>query len=373
MRSRAIERIAPWLLALMAGCRLSTAPAGGLAERANLSVVGEELRIRVRALAGPYVGAIEETADAASARCGADPQVRVHALRWKLAAIPQAQDALFEPDPLVALLDGWAYALQMQGWLEGPAGRDAFGACREDAAAAMARVAGRAREIADALAPEQGQAAEDRVRGWAQSHPLRSLFLPRATIAPELATASARRDMGALAAVGTVVETLDDLTARIAAYRETLLKEAAWTGELAASRAATSDLARQASGDAARIAEAVDRIGRLADRLPQVIARERAAALEALRAERKEVLAELDLQRTETLALLQSERAAVLDRLDAMGGGAIDHAGSRTEALVDRAFLRAAQLALGILIACAIAALLVGWALGLRSRSLRRT
>jgi hypothetical protein len=45
---------------------------------------------------------------------------------------------------------------------------------------------------------------------------------------------------------------------------------------------------------------------------------------------------------------------------------------SRTEAVVDRAFLRAAQLALGLLLAAAIAAVLVGWALGFRLRPVRR-
>jgi hypothetical protein len=343
-----------------------------MAERSQLSVVGEELRIRVRALAGPYVGALEELADAAARDCGADPDVRIHALRWKLAAIPQAQDALFQADPLVGLIDGWAYAVQMQRSLEGPAGGAAFRECSEAAAAAMGRLAARAREIADEIAPDRGQVAEDFVRRWAASHPLRSLFLPRATIAPALAPASARRELGALAAVGTFVETLDDLTARIAAYRETLLKEAAWTGELAALRAGSSDVARQASEDLRRMADAMDRFGRLAERIPAVIARERVAGLDALRAEREQILADVDAQRAETLALLQSERAVVLDRIDEMGRTAIEGVGARTEAVVDRAFLRAAQLTLGLLLAAAIAAVLVGWALGFRLRSLRR-
>jgi hypothetical protein len=359
------------ILALLLGCRLDTMPPGGVAERRELSVVGAELRIRVRALTGPYVGAIEEFADAAARDCGSDPEVRMRALEWKLAAIPQVQDALFQPDPLVGLLDGWAYAVQMRAWLESPAGGVAFGECRDAAAAAMGRIAAAARKIADEIAPDRGQVAEELVRKWAAAHPLRSLFLPRPTIAPTAAKESARRELGALAAVGTIVETLDDLTARVAAYRQTLLKEAAWTGELAALRATSSDVALQASEDVRHIAAAMERIGRLAERIPVVLERERAAAVTGLRAEREQILEEIDRQRAETLALLQGERAAVLDRIDAMSRTAVDDVGSRTEALVDHAFLRAAQLMLGLLAASAIAAVLVAWALGFRLRAVR--
>ena len=82
---------------LSVGCGLETMPRTGLAEQQNLTVVGSELRIRVRALAGPYVGAIEEAADDAAQRCR-DPAIRVQALEWKLGSIPQAQDALLQAD-----------------------------------------------------------------------------------------------------------------------------------------------------------------------------------------------------------------------------------------------------------------------------------
>ena len=337
-------------LVLLAGC-VTASPPPGLAERRHLSTTSEQLRIQVRALAGPYVGAIEEAADASARSCPAHPEGTTLALQWKLSAIPQVQDALFQADPLVGLLDGWAYAVQMRDWLQSDAGRSAFGECRNAAAAAMSLVAGRFRQICDVIAPDRAELAEGLVEQWASSHPLRSLFLPRVSTAITLANESARRDLGALAAVETVVETLDDLTARIAAYRETMLKEAAWTGELVAMRAASSDIARQTAEDAQRVADSMARFGRLADRLPALVELERAAVTEALRSEREQILAALDAQRRETLALAQSERAVILDRIDTMRASTIERVGEQSEALIDRFFLRALQLGLCLLAA----------------------
>jgi hypothetical protein len=249
----------------------------------------------------------------------------------------------------------------MQTYLESPAGRAAFGACHSDAARAMGKVAARGRQIVDALAPDRGQRAEDLVREWAAARPLRSLSLPRASIAPALAKANARESLGALAAVGAVVETLDDLTARIATYRETLSKEARWTGELAAIQAASSDVALRAADDADRIAAAMERIGRLAEETPRLAARERAATLE-----------DIDAMRSETLARFQAEGDKALRQIDRTSNAAIDRAADRAEQIVDHAFLRAAQLTLGLLIATALAVVLVGRALGFRFRTLRR-
>src|SRR5512139_839396 len=277
------------LALLPAGCGLDTMPKGGLAEQQKLTVVGSELRIRVRAMAGPYVAAVEEAADDVARRCP-DPATRARALEWKLAAVPQAQDALLQADPVVALLDGWAYAMQMQRHLEDPADPARLGECARGAAATLAAIEVRGREIVEELAPGRGDSVEELVGSWVDEHPLRALHLSRTTIAPALAHASARKQLGALEAAGTMVETLDDLTVRIAAYRESLLKEARWTAELAATRVAGSDLAVQAARDAARLSAAAERLGALAAAMPGLVARERAVALDALRAERVAVL-----------------------------------------------------------------------------------
>ena len=47
-----------------------------------------------------------------------DPEMRRRALVWKIYAIPEAQLAVFQLDPLVAALDTWVFAIQMRHYFE---------------------------------------------------------------------------------------------------------------------------------------------------------------------------------------------------------------------------------------------------------------
>ena len=385
MRPFVFRMLAAAALVLAAACSLNTAPQpSALHEETELTVTGNALRIEVRALVGPYVGQIEAAANEAARRCGDDPFVRIRALEWKLNAVPLGQDALLQPDPVVALVDGWAYAVQMRDFLGGDEGREALGACHRDAAAAMDRIGHQEVGIATRFAPESVGRIEQLVHHWAADHPLASLSAPRATAAEMLATASARKNLGALAAVGTLVETLDVVVVRIAAYRETLNKEVRWAGELAVAQAGASDVAARALADTDRIAGAVDRIGALAAAIPALVEGERDAAIAAMRDERKAAMADIDAQRVDTLKALQAQTDAVMSRVDAISRGVMDRVdatsrmtveevGGRADHVVDRIFLRAAQMGLAFAVLLLVAAFLVARALGMRLRRNRGT
>jgi hypothetical protein len=342
-------------IALVAGCHLETMKPSGLAEEHNLTMQGNALRQRVRAMINPFVGALEGTADEAVRRCPGT-QLRMVALEWKLQAIPAAQDALLRTDPAVALIDGWAYAVQLRNLFQSERGRETLGACTAEAAANMDKIAQRAREIVGELAGTDASKANEWVERWAKDHPLSSVSTPRANVGGELAEKSARQSLGALAAVGTIVETLDDLVVRIAAYRETLLKEATWTAQLAAMQAVGGDAGERAMRDVERLTLAAERMGVLADRMPAMIEKEREASFAALREERKAILADVDRQRVDTLAAVQRESDAALGRIDKLSHDAIDEGSARAEVVVDHIFLRAAQLIVGLSI---IAVLLI--------------
>jgi hypothetical protein len=361
-------------LVLGSACALKTTPPPTrLQEYTGLNATGTALRIQVRALVGPYVGQIEAAADEAARRCGEDPSVRIRALEWKLNAVALGQNALLQADPVVALFDGWAYALQMRDFLASDRGRAALGPCHRDAAASMDRIAREELGIASHFVPERAERVDRRVQSWAAEHPLQSLASPRATAAEALASESARGQLGALAAVGTIVESLDDLAVRTAAYRETLLKEARWIGELAAVEVTSSDALARAADDANRAAAAADRMGALAASIPALLERERNAAISTLREERRAILADIDAQRIDTLKAFQTQTDAMMDRLDATSRMVLEEAARHTNDVIDHALLRMILAAVALVAILALAVLLVARGLGVRFRAPRHT
>src|SRR5262252_103883 len=102
----------------------------------------DELRIRVRALAGPFSGQIEAFADEI-ARRSPDPQTRFAVTRFKINAIPALQSTLFEPDPVAALIDSWVLLAQLEDAIT------TYGVGRDESMRALAseRVRGIEREI----------------------------------------------------------------------------------------------------------------------------------------------------------------------------------------------------------------------------------
>jgi hypothetical protein len=260
----------------------------------------------------------------------------------------------------------------MESYFDKGQGRRELGTCHGIATAVARQLQAQVRQEVATIVPERVAQAEQTVREWASRNRLQGLMLPRSSVAGVLASRWARQNLGALAAVGSAVETLDDLTARIAVYRESLLKEGRWAAELAALDAASTETVGRLLVDMERVTRAVDRLGALAARVPGLVAREREAALAALREERQAVVTDIDRQRVETLQALQGAGDAALGRAQQIGQATVDDAADRAERLVDRAFLRGAQLAIGLGVLALVAVLGIGRMLGLRIRTPRR-
>ena len=124
-------------LALMvAGCRMA-APAPvreNIHSADDLAANEEQMRLRIRALVEPYSGSIVESADRISAGT-TNRAIRREALLWKIEAVPALREALFRPNPLVALGDTWVLIWQMTDYFEKGRGKQALGAASPIAAA----------------------------------------------------------------------------------------------------------------------------------------------------------------------------------------------------------------------------------------------
>lgn len=371
-----IGRRAAWaplttLLAVLvlAGCRSTSSSTRLMAEAPNLKATKAELRITVRSLARPFGGQIEEAADAIAGSSD-DPSVRRLALEWKIDAIPAMYEALFQRDPLAAVLDAAMLLEQM---------RDFFGATvagrLDEAQRAIARgVVAEMREQLEALMVHAGSNPEGIAKGWtlierwAAQDPVTGTFASRRTTAGRLAEFTARTGTGALAGVAGLGEELDDFSARIDVYAAHLPKQARWQAELLlldslGERGPVAATIRSLEPFSVEVDALPSSLESLPDDVAAMVAAERAQLQAWVRAERLDtqrfvqaervaVLAAVAVEREHLMADVARERAVVLagvsaEREAALAGLGDVVRGSMVEArseLIDHAALRLAQL-----------------------------
>jgi hypothetical protein len=323
----------------------------------------EQLRLRMRALVGPMTGAIEAAADEIAAS-SPDRAVQRAALDWKIQAVPALREALFQPDPSLALMDAWVLLLQMSDYFDrGPGKKSMAGAGTRAAAACRQLEKDITRVAASATVSGDVSKARDFVRQWATDHPITGTIAARE---PVLAV-SFRRELGdSLTLGGSAAEiaiTLDDLNRKFEVYSGQLLRQARWelnwqTGDvlekLSAERAVP--LADRAVVSTERVAAAVDRLvpvlehaARATDGAPDLLARERQAAVDALAADLSRTFQFAERERLLVLEFLTAERKATLDDLgrgiegekrafsqeaERLSTRVVDHAIDRLERLV---------------------------------------
>src|SRR5215510_6301757 len=159
-----------------AGCTFSVPerklePAGYA--RHDVAVTSNQLRLRMRSLAGPMSGQIERAADQIIAGT-TDDAVKRGALRWKIEGVPALRKALFEADPFTAVIDTWMLINQMADYFERGPGRDALGDSAVVAVAACRRMEEEFARLVGSMTIS-GNVSNVRAfaRTWAADHPIR--------------------------------------------------------------------------------------------------------------------------------------------------------------------------------------------------------
>jgi hypothetical protein len=365
-------------------------------EQTELEISAEELRIRVRALAMPLSGMMEEGADALL-ETSDDPDTRIAALRWKINGIPAVQSALFNPDPLAALMDAWTLMAQMRLFFDRGAGTDLPENQMRNALETIDRmereIEALVREISRPGGFERGR---DTVYRWAEDNPIDLHITSRRSTAAELAAFTAEASPGIRKAVGGLSLGLGDVWARLDTYAAWMPKQARWQAELLVDRVLAGEDAGGALSDFTRLTDAIGDIAVTVQGAPDLVSSEREALLEALQEERvaaletlnREFLAAVDTileerirtaeevigrerqavlealaaERVAVLEALHRERVATIEDLDRVLGGLAEDSMRR---VVDHAFVRLLQLV-------AIIAVLIGFGAALLGRFVRR-
>jgi hypothetical protein len=357
------------------GCRFAQRERKGesaLHDRADVNVNQDQARLRMRSLVDPMCGKLEEAADRIIAGT-TDRAVKRAALLWKIEGVPALREAVFQPDPSMALMDTWVLCNQMADYFETGPGKAALGDSSGEAVKSCRNMEEEITRVA-ASATISGDVSRSRAFAakWAADHPIRHSIDDRESALSRVLEREVADSFSTGEAVAEVITTLDDLNRRIEVYSDQLFRQARWEAQLfkadlmaelpleqvmpLAERAVKS--AESAARTLERLAPAIERAVGVAETAPRLIADEREAAVKAVHGELLKTIEFAQQERVAAFEELSRQRIAALKEL---------HESITTERMaltpeiakisleiVDHAFWRAAQLSSALLAVVAI-------------------
>ncbi len=356
----------------------------------NVSASHNQVRLRMRSLVDPMSGQLERGADRILA-CHDDPSIRRAALEWKAQAAPALREALDQPNALTAVFDTWVLLYQMGDYYEsgdgarwmGPASPIAVETCRDMETKYHQVVAGMS-QTGD-ISKARRQVVE-----WARGHPIEGSISYRESTLTRALEADLGDNLSAGDAIADITLTVDDLNRRLEIYSDQAVRQARWEAQLL-----TMDLSEQLGADQAmplaregvakvgqlgasveEVADSIERVAAQVEALvpivnrlaitvetsPELVATERAAAIQAaqdeisrtiefVQKEREIALRHISAERETALTQLEktisAEREALTRELEAVATRTIDHTFKRVVQLVAALVVVLAVLGLG--------------------------
>jgi len=320
------------LMMLGAGCRM-TAPQPVMETtvhaREDVAATPQQIRLRMRALVEPLSGALVESADQISAAT-TNRVARREALLWKIEGVPALREALFRPNPFAAIMDTWVLTWQMTDYFESGRGREALGDGAPIAITTCQYLEDQIETVTASLTIS-GDVSNARkfAREWARTHPIRHSIASRESTLTRVTERELQETFSTQELAGNVLVTLDDLTLRMAVYSVQLLDQSRWQAELFAMDQAAdyqlekamplAESAVQSASEAVeilkRLEPSVENTLAVAAAAPELISRERAAAIEAAHKEISRTIESVQAERIAVLEQVTKEREAVLTEL----------------------------------------------------------
>jgi len=257
-----------------------------------------------------------------------DPEVLANALRWKIGAAAESQRAATRLAPMMALLDSWALASQMQQFLSpGRAGGALFGSRQEIALTAASELDEGAEDLARRLiAPGEFGQYQQFVATYTREHPLRNLEFVRASVV-ELWSQRSGAGARLVDSIGTIPEAMEDVSDRMKIASDALTLQTIWRTELALresgySRSDIRAALRQLDERLAKVSAAAESTPQLVQQavtdvrhgLVDLLHRVDATAasiLETLRTERAALSADVRTEREAVVMAADAERQAI--------------------------------------------------------------
>lgn len=297
---------------------------------ADLSATDQQVRLRIRALIEPMSAAIVESAD--HIRAGtADPAIQREALVWKIEAVPALREALFRPNPFVAISDAWVLLFQMTDYFQSGPGGEALGEAAPIAASTCQALEKELQTVAASLT-YSGNVDDVRefTRELAARYPIRTTIAGRESTLSRVTERELVENFTTQEVVGHMVVTLDDLSRRMGVYSAQLFEQARWQAELfALDMAGDYNLEKAmplAEETVRATTNALESLNRLMPRIeaalttateaPELVTQERTAAIDAARQEISRTIEFVHQERIEALEFISREREATVKALN---------------------------------------------------------
>ena len=386
-----------WLIWALLGVMLvlwgcasgTTRKAASMKSAKNVKSSAAEISSRNQSLLAVYSAEIEAAADQIIFE-SPSADARRQALVWKAEAIPVLQRSLLNTDPIAAALDTWAFIFQMKAYMEQPRVKQEFGELYPVVTETLKKMDTEMGQLIQTAAPSADVAhLRQRVGSWAEAHPIRTGLAGRESAAPEIIARTEQSDLGAVASIKALGESLGDITARLDSYNAYLPKQARWQAELALIDLMRNHQISGAISNVGVLSNALAKTSGSMEHLPELmgqareamladvesqrlgiqafVRQERLETMDTLRRERIATVAAMDSERVAATADLQKERQIVLDALrgervaamndlNVAGEKALKDLNTQARGLIDLLFLRAVELVLLALILCFLAA-----------------
>jgi hypothetical protein len=353
------------VMVCVVGC--STPRKGLITQVEDAQFSESELYLRVIDLSPIITDGIESAADSIIARTN-DPQIRRRALLWKINAIPVAQNAIFRLDPLIALLDVWAFSVQMTDFFDTGVGRDHFGEWQPIAVEASRRIEAAVSLLGTELA---GEATSNRghefVREWTKTHKIQDLFFTRRSTRSYWYDLVRDRGGGVVGTVETMADAVQVLSDRLEVGIMTGLKQARWQAELVVQdelmrspelQGALADINSLAAMDQ-DVADVAEDIHTIKTEFG-ILQRDFAAIVDSINAYWLTATTTIQRERAGFQTLIDAQREAAFADMEAMAGRLVDHSAEKARGAVAGVIVPGV---IGLILLMA-AALAVGFAIG---------
>ncbi|WP_196885880.1 hypothetical protein [Aureivirga sp. CE67] len=267
-------------------------------------------------------------------------KIELEALQWKLNASIGISRVSYQVSPEMALLDTWAYAIEMENLINSPEGKKFFGKYHHIAKDAIERNKKGIEEIALKQLPKHKEKKyKDFVEGHAKNFPMKSLKMVHEPVRESFLSYTNTPDSLAVKTIGSLAEVVADFSTTVAFTTNNTKKQFLWESQILAKESGldTLNFDRVADSLNIRLTELIA----VAEKSPELlgesienIRNEIRPLFDNLNHQIETVFDEISEERVALDSIIQRERKVIMNDIDDLSESVVDKAMSHLDKII---------------------------------------